>query len=394
MNVDAAARRQRALRLVRLLYLVVFSSYGTTSVYQNLYFRRIGLSGTEIGLLIALQPIVMLISGPLWSAVADRLGLRGRLLTLMTGLSIVPMVAMIWAQSLAACMALVALYSLFMGPVQPLMDCLALTTLGGEERHKYGGIRAYGSLGYAPVMWVTGLLIQGQDIRWIFAGYALLMGTGCAISLFVRTEQRALARNIGAGLGRLLCSRAWLLFMLAVFVAMIAQAVAYSYNGLYMDTLGASEATIGFAGALGSLGQTLLMATLLPWLMRRWDGQKLMVLSLLTYATRFAIWALVPVVWVVVLSQTLMGLTYGTALVASVDFADRHAPDGMAATSQALVSGLVSGLGRSLGGLIGGPLYDGIGPQATFGVYAVISGLGAVVFALIGRPRSQARAAR
>lgn len=371
------AAKKSDLLWARLLYLVVYASYGTTSVYRTLYFRRIGLSGAEIGLLIALEPLVMLVAGPLWSLIADRLGLRTRLLAIVTGLSMLPMLAMIWARHFALLAFLSGAVAFFTGPIQPLMDSMALAVLAGE-RHKYASLRALGSLGYAPVMWLTGLFIQRHDIRWIFVGYAALMGAGCLLSLRMRTERGILARNIGTGLGRLVRDAGWREFVIAVFVAMMAQTVAFAYVGLYLDTLGASEGTIGLSGAVGSIGQTLWMLSLIPWLMRHWGSRRLVVLSFSTYALRFAIWALVPVPAVVVASQVLMGMTFGAMVVASVDFADRYAPPGLAATSQALVTGLVSGLGRSLGGVIAGPLYDHIGPQSTFGAFGLLCALGAV----------------
>ena len=105
-----------------------------------------------------------------------------------------------------------------------------------------------------------------------------------------------------------------------------------------------------------------------------------MVLSLATFALRCTLWSFAPGPWVVAGPSLFLGLTYGAALVASVDYADRNAPTGMEATSQSLVSGLVSGLGRSLGGMVAGPLYDGIGPRSTFGLFAAWSALAAVVF--------------
>ena len=379
---------------MKLLYLVIYASYGTTAVYRVLYFRRVGLDGTQIGLLIALEPLITLVAGPVWGVVADKLRLRSRLLTLVTGLSVLPMLAMIWTRAFLPLAGLTALYALIRSPVQPLMDSLTLTTLG-PDRHRYPSIRAFGSLGYAPVTWLTGFLIQGNDIRWIFVGYAALMGAGCLLSLHMRIDDDALPTSIGGGLAALTGNRVWLLFMFAMLAAMMAQSAAFSYFGLYLDTLGASESLIGFSGAWGSVVQTALMLSVLPWMLRRWGSERMLLFSLSIYVLRLAIWALVPVPAVIAASQALNGLSFGAALVASVDFAARHAPEGLAATSQSLVTNLVSGLGRSLGGLVAGSLYDDIGPQGTFGVFSVISLLAALVFGTAGRRHtatSQARA--
>jgi len=380
------ARDKRALRWVQLLFLAIYGAYGTTALFRVLYYRRVGLTSAQIGLLIAMEPMVMLVSGPLWSMVADRTGLRGRLLTLVTGMSIVPLMAMIWLQSWGALALLTALHAMFLGPIQPLSDSSALSALG-SKREEYSRVRALGSLSYAIVVWGTGVLLQGRDLRWVFPGFALLMGTACLISTRVRTDQPSLAVSLGSGLGTLLRDRAWVTFMVALFLSMVMQTVTFGYSALYLDALGASEGVVGFSGALGSFGQTLLMLFVIPGMLRRWGSERLLLLALGVYAVRLGMWSLIPQVWAVVASMAVMGFTFGTALVAAVDFADRHAPPGLATTSQALATGLVSGMGRSAGGILAGSLYDGIGPQATFGVFTVISLAALAAFAVVWRRR-------
>jgi len=387
---DQGSRRQ--LALVRWLYVAVYGSYGTTAVYRSLFYRRVGLGSAEIGLLLAVQPLVQLVAGPIWSAVGDRLGLRSRMLTIVTALSCLPMLAMIWWHSFPALIALSAAYAVFLGPIQPLTDSIALRVLG-RERHRYASIRAFGSLGYAPVMWAFGYIIQRFDIRTIFVGYTVLMGAASLLSLKVEAQGPALRGSIAGGLRTLAQNRGWRRFMVALFVAMGAQAVTFGYTGLYLDTLGASEPLIGLSGAVGSASQTLLMLSLLPHILRRWGSRNLLLLSLCLYGLRFALQAVAPLPWVVVASQLLLGLSFGAALVAAVDYADRHAPKGMAATSQALATSFVSGLGRAAGGAFAGGMYDAIGPRVTFGVMSLVSLVAASSYRVLGYDRERARSA-
>jgi len=376
------------LTWIKLLYMVVYSAYGATSVYLTLYYRRVGLDGAQIGALIAVQPLVMLLSGPLWSLIADRLAIGARLLTLVTGLSILPMAAMAAAGAFWPIMVLTALQAFFQGPIQPLMDTTALSVLGAE-RHQYSVVRAFGSLGYAPVTWLTGLLIERVDIRWIFAGYAVLMGAGCLMTLRMRAEPPHLAVNVRRGVGVLVRDRNWLGFALAVFVALAVQGVLFGYVGLYLDSLGAPERVIGLSGTVGSLAQTAVMLFLLPRLLRIWGCKRLMLLALATYTLRCALWALVPIPLVVAWSQALLGLAFGSAVVASVQFADETAPPGMRTTAQALITSLISGLGRATGSMTAGPLYDSIGPQRTFGAFGILAAAATIAFGTAWRRETQ-----
>ncbi|NLX43921.1 MAG: MFS transporter [Chloroflexi bacterium] len=389
---DPRGPDRAALNHLKLVYFTVFASYGTTVLYQSLYWRRVGISDAGIGLLLGIQPLVTIVAGPLWSLAADRLGIRARLLTIVTALTILPTLGMIWLYSYPWLVVLNVLYALLWAPIQPLMDSLALDTLG-EERHRYGVVRAFGSMGYAPVAWLTGLAIQGRDIRMVFVAYALLMGLASLLTLRMRVPQTALGLRVGQDLGRLLRDRGWQRFMAATFVAMAVHQVTNSFGGLYLDTLGASEGLIGFSGAIGSGVQTLLMLGALPAMLKRWGSERLLLFSFAMLALRFVLWASIPVPLLAAMNNGLLALTFGTALLAAVDYADKHAPRGLEATSQAMVSSLVTGLGRATGSMGGGALYGALGPVNTFVICAAVAlatglGMGASLRRRAGREAS------
>jgi len=370
---------------VKLLYMMVFAAYATTVIYRTIYYRRVGLDTGQIGVLIALQPLLMLVAGPIWSAIADRLGIRSRLLTLVMGLSIVPMVAMAFVQSFVGLFVLSVLHALLQTTIEPLMNATAWSTIE-KERHQFSIIRGWGSLGYAPVAWLMGILLETIDIRWISGAYALLMGISALISLTFAGERVTLLRpRLGQGLGQILRQRSWLIFVSAYFAVMGLGSITFSYLGIYLDTLGSSEGLIGFAGAIGSFGQTLLMMTLLPWLLRRWSAQRMILLAFGVYVLRFAIWTFIPIPAVVGGAEILLGLAFGSAYVAGVDFAARHAPKGLEATSQALVTSLASGLGRATVTLATGVLFEQSGPAMTFGIALVVASLCLLAYGFIWR---------
>ncbi|MEN6478085.1 MAG: MFS transporter, partial [Anaerolineales bacterium] len=276
------------------------------------------------------------------------------------------------------------LYAVMQAPIQPLMDSSAVLALG-DNRHQYSAVRAFGSLGYAPLVYLTGALSERIDLRWSFVGFAFFTFIAMLVSLKVRSDESALQSNVLTGLSAVGKDRAWQQMMAAFFVSSILQAIAFSYSGLYLDTLHASESLIGLSGAVGSISQTLLMFTLLPWLVRHWGGERLLVFSFVMFALRLAVWALVPNPVAVTLSEALLGLTTGAALAGSVDFAARKAPPGLAATAQSLMSCLVNGLGRTAGSAVAGGLYDTLGPQPLFGGFAALAGVSAVILSWVWR---------
>ncbi len=63
------------------------------------------------------------------------MGLRSRLLTLVAGASVLPAGDVLVGGNFCWLAALNALYALFLGPIQPLTDTLALDALGDDQRH-------------------------------------------------------------------------------------------------------------------------------------------------------------------------------------------------------------------------------------------------------------------
>jgi len=371
--------RNGSLGRLGLVYFLIFASYGSTSTYKALYFLRVGLSTAQIGLLLGLDPLITLVSGPAWSMVADRLGVGSRLLTIILGLLVLPTFVMMFTSDFYVLLVLVAVQALLRGPITPLLDSAALREVG-RGGHHYGVIRSMGSLGYAPVAWVVGVLVERSRIEWIFVVGAILTLLSCIASARMRTEPAALRRDIAAGLGTIIRRKRWRVMMVTFFVALMIQGAAYGFAPLYLDALGASESTVGFAQALGSASQILVLTLVVPRALARWKSERLLLLSLICFALRVGLWAVAPSVTVVILTHLLTGVTWGTVLLAGVEFAARHAPPGLETTSQALTTTFVFGLGRSAGNAVAGLLYDDIGPQPTFALFSAIAAAAALVF--------------
>ena len=66
-------------------WFVYFGSLGIFFPYFSLYLREnAGLSGTQVGLVLAISPLVAMIAQPIWGQIADRTGARTRTLAFLT----------------------------------------------------------------------------------------------------------------------------------------------------------------------------------------------------------------------------------------------------------------------------------------------------------------------
>ncbi len=118
---------------VKALFFSYFAMIGAISPYLSLYFAAIGLSITQIGVLVALPPAMRIVGPPLWGAMADRSGRRGPLLRASSAAAVVVAVAIWLAGShFAALLVLVALLQFATSAQSPLGESMAVSVAAGD----------------------------------------------------------------------------------------------------------------------------------------------------------------------------------------------------------------------------------------------------------------------
>ena len=112
-----------------------FAGMGLIFPYMSLYLREhAGLAAAQVGLVLAVQPLIGLLAQPGWGQLADRTGSRSLVLTVLAFGSSVALALFGQLQGfwpLLAGMALVAAFH------QPIVPSLTAVTLAGLEAGKH-----------------------------------------------------------------------------------------------------------------------------------------------------------------------------------------------------------------------------------------------------------------
>src|SRR2546427_9084959 len=77
--------RETRSSALALYYLLQFSSVGITLPFFPQYLKSLGLTGTQVGVLLAIGPALSLFAPPIWGQIADRSGKPGLALLVVTG---------------------------------------------------------------------------------------------------------------------------------------------------------------------------------------------------------------------------------------------------------------------------------------------------------------------
>src|SRR5215813_4931208 len=130
-----------------LFWFVYFGSLGIFFPYFALYLREnAGLSGTQVGVVLAIAPLIGMIAQPFWGQIADRTGARSRLLTFLTLGTALGYLALGAAKGFWSIVAAAIPLSLVGTAVFPMMTSVSLAILRGTGRHAFGNVRVWGTV--------------------------------------------------------------------------------------------------------------------------------------------------------------------------------------------------------------------------------------------------------
>jgi PPP family 3-phenylpropionic acid transporter len=385
MSAPTSGADSRTASRLKTFYLFYFAAGGALIPFLNLYLARVGLSGTEIGIVSGVIPIVTILAVPLWSVIGDLTRLHTRILYVTLGASIPFVVAIAFTRSLGVLLVLVAGYAFFMSPGPSLVDSLSMRCLGARQE-RYGRLRVWGAVGWGISAPAVGYLIRATRISVIFYSYAALLLFGLTALIGLTAPGTDSYRPPARDFRRLLKSPSWQVFLFSIFLAGVCSNVLEHYLVLFLDDLGGSEWSFGVSVAMASLSE-IPVFLLSGLFIRRRGARGLLLSALFIYAVRAGVYAGIRNPLVAIPAQLLHGPTFSALWVAGVVYAAVRAPSGLEATAQAAFNTVFMGAAAASGAVLGGVLYDTVGLARTFLICGGMSLLGFLLLLFFGRSK-------
>lgn len=150
-----------------LVWFFCMSGLGVWFPFVSLYLHEnAGLSGTQVGRVIALMPLVGLVAQPFWGQVSDRAGSRTRVLALLAFGAACGYALVGRARGFPSIAASVAFMALFGAALLPMAFSVTLALARDSSAREVGLTRAFGTVGFlAAVVAFPRLLHRVQDAR-------------------------------------------------------------------------------------------------------------------------------------------------------------------------------------------------------------------------------------
>ncbi len=374
-----------------LFWFLYLGAQGVFFPYYSLYLKEnAGLSGTKVGLVLAVIPLVEILAQSFWGQVADRSGARSRVLTLLSFGAAVGYMLLGLARGFPAILLATGALAIFATAVIPMTVSVTLGALGAASANAFGFIRVWGTLGFLLLVvlfpWILdsfqasrGLVTvvgapsePGLEIMFLVtAGLAFL---AALVSLALPREGRVALRASRGEWRALLHNRALVRFLFFSFAAYFLLQGPMWLFPVYVRSRGGDLDTIRRMWILMLLIEIPLILSAGSAL-KRLGARGLLALGILAGALRWTVSGMIEELYLVYAAQALHGAMVAGLLLGGPLYLDAVIPARLRSTGQALLSMVGVAAGGIASNAAAGWLLEHVGPNAPY----IASGLGAFI---------------
>jgi MFS transporter, PPP family, 3-phenylpropionic acid transporter len=371
-------------------YFFYFAFVGAMAPFWGLYLRSLSFTAFQIGVLMSLLQVTRIFSPNIWGHIADKTGRRVFIVRLAALCSMLCFTGVFFGSGFWWLFAVMIGMSFFWSASLPLVEATTLSHLG-EQTHRYGSIRLWGSIGFILAVVGLGYLFDRFPIDvlpWAVLGF--LSG----IVLFARRipEAQVLSHDSDSlPVWQIIRKPEVLALIVASFLMAAAHGPYYTFYSIYLVDHGYEKSVIGWLWALGVICEIGVFLAM-PRISGRARPEILFLFSLGMAVVRFEI-----IAWgadspaLLVLAQTLHAFTFATYHASAIALIHRHFRGRHQARGQALYNSAAYGAGGTVGGLYSGWAWDWLSPQWTFSTAGIVAAAALLLAGgLMLRPRSAA----
>jgi len=325
------------------------------------------------------------VAAPVWAGIADYFGLHRKILPLIIFMTM-PFVAVLGAaNSFLVLLPAIIFYGICNSPIMSLSDNSVLSYLG-PDRHNYGHVRLWGSIGWGLLGWLSGVMVDRWGPTAAYVGFIIFMTLETWVALKMPEPEIVKGVPYWVNLGRVIKDNRWIAFLVGSLLMGISFSFITNYFYLFLEGIGAPSSLTGLSVA-ASVVLELPFFIFSATLIRKISARGLIIFSFFVLILRLLFSSMLTNPYWGVAVNMLHGPFYSTYWTGAVNYAREIAPRGLGASAQALFAASFFGFGGIMGALLGGWLFTQFGPPVMFQTGAGLTLVGLMVFFWLGKSK-------
>jgi PPP family 3-phenylpropionic acid transporter len=377
--------------IISVFFLCLFISNGAIVPFFSLYLKELKFSGTQIGMIVSIGPLMMLLVQPIWGYICDTT--KKFHLILVVTILITAAIGLLFpiATGFGMFLILSILLAMFQGAIDPVSTSLIMSHI---QKHnlQFGKYRLWGAVGFALSIWAIGQLSEIYSLEIIFYTFSLFLLLTAILAWNLPSNISTTHIKITGSnrFKKLFTQTHYLIFLIASFLVHGVMMANNAFYGFLFESIGGTLAGVGFSFLI-SVGSEVPFMRITGKLMDRLGIISVLILASFVSSVQYFCFYFQPSeAWVYVLNVA-QGFSIGIIIPASFQYVQKYTPNSLQTTAMGIFSGVGYGLGNWFFTMIGGILLDFTNIHSVYLLFSIVSFLGMFIF--IGLHYSQRKLA-
>jgi len=309
-----------------------------------------------------LRSVTLVLFSLAWGILADRFQIRRPIYIFCNIASALIWIFYLFSKNFWVMLIITAFYGMFYAPIISFLEAFSMDVLGREKK-SYGSLRMWGSISFIIVVISLGKIIDFFSVRIILV--LILAGSLLQASISFKIPDIKIAKKdlLSPATKSLLNTRV-IIFLFCAFLMLVSHGAYYGFFSIHLENLGYSNTFIGIAWALASTAEIFVMIQS-DKIFKVFSPEKVLTFSFILAALRWIILFFATSETIILMSQLLHAVTYGTK---------------NKTLGQAINNAATYGLGLMVGFFLSGYLYENMDTSFLFIISSLIAIAGGVIF--------------
>lgn len=226
-----------------VVYICFYSGQSIYNTYLNLYLHSVGLSQSQIGVVVSVATLFIVVAQIFWGVASDKVSAKNSVLSLLFFLAAITASMFYLNHSFGFIVFAVLVFSVFFNPIVPLLDNYALELLENNRRD-YGEIRIGGTIGYCLTVLSIGFFLSDsyERIFWLVSVCMIL----CFLLSLTMPKVKAYRNTpVKSSYSHLFKNKQLIVLVLFNLVFSMGLNFFYNFYPIYFTSIGGNSAKVG-----------------------------------------------------------------------------------------------------------------------------------------------------
>ena len=368
----------RTTARLSLLYFFIYCPLGALCPLISQYLSSIGFSGTQVGIITSMGTATAFFAGIFWGDVYSNAKHKRMILA---GMCLASALLALVGSGIRGFLLYTLVYCcmyFFQSPLHGLCDSLVL----GKEG-SFPVIRAFGAVGYAVCVLVTGEICDTSGLHMLFYVYASTFVISMVLLFREEEPETTVKREEKIRISALLKQKEFIRLTISAFFVMGTSVAHNTYFGFLFRDGGGDVSGIGLAFML-MCGSEAVFMILIPGLTKKFPAEKLILFAMILSACRFGFYATGPSSGMLLATFFLQGIANGILLVELIKYVNFLVEPKYSSAAIAVFYAVASNLSVIVCNFVGGIILDVAGAGMVYAFYSLYNVAAAVLYVVFG----------